>query len=297
MYFHVCFLFQMHAKLGVVKRNNCFTLVIANTVYKDDEPVKMNFSLYLDPEIKKSENNFHLAFVKQENEFAKTLPMIKEYIKLTDHAHVSHDQAQLLFNDRVSILHNMKPILSSLVKLLGESTKNTLISAALFMEHIQVTLAWGLNGVEGGPSGTEFLVFHVLDEFLGILGDCGIYHVNQRNRNAMPSVYRELLDSLKVGLDYRFNSFVGHMDSSNNPLIKAKHDLIKCIAMWRMMHAKRAKYFFSGSETTTSQNIEFCTDTKGRKIDDCIEEELRKRTKETMDCIKLDSKDTEKLHM
>ncbi len=226
----------------------------------------MKFSLYLDPEIKKSERHFYLSFVKQEHEFARALPMMKQYIELTEHAYLSCDQAQLLFNDRVSLLDKIKLVIVRLTELLRESTKSTLISTALFVEHIKVTLAWGLNGVEGGPSGDEFLISHALDEFLGIPGDCGVYRASRRNRNAMPAVYRDLLESLKVGLDYRFNSFIEEVKDGVNPLMKAKDRLIKSLVTWRMMHAKRAKHFLRGCKATASMNLEDFTDTREKKM-------------------------------
>ena len=221
-----------------------------------------------------------MSFAEAENTFRPGLFTLKEYLTETEAARQSPEYAGRVLERRVALLKKIREILVKVLRVSTRNMKDHMVSQQYWADYVQALTAWNMNGIDGGASGGEMLTFHCIDEFLGTLGDGVIFQGGLESRQGIPIQYNCLLDVLRDhGKDYRFKSFLGHPEKED-PLLKAKDEIIQMLYTWRLSHAKIvARYLIKSS--MTSGGIVDRVLSNGEILSWRVEFELRERARET----------------
>lgn len=254
-------------------------MLIANTIYQNDEPARMRFHFNEDPKIMRSEENFFLPFVTMENVFQSAVCDIREYMKITAEAKQSRQAAVQHISRRFELLNNIRQVVAQASKIFSSYTQGSMIDREDWAKFVQVPTTWGLNG-KGGASGGETFIFQLLDEFLHIPGKCLMFKSKPLRREHMADSICKVLYAMEASYhNQRFSCFLG-IDKSQDPIWQAKEELTKALHLWRLSHAHVVRRFVSKSSGLAS------TLDKKMNIKDSLalttEEELLKRARETI---------------
>ena len=291
---------QISDFLGLIHRGNAFSLIICNAVYQDQTQLKQShesssdpchlpfwrFRFNADERVLKTEENFYLSFLEMETAFKKGLCIIADYLTQTELAMSSSDQViqSVTFERRIKLLTELKSNMKAISKIFYDYVTESKIEPNLWPEYVQSMIGWNINGVTSGASGAESILFHILDEFLHIPGDCALYRSAVDKRSGIPHYYRCLIDSLKCGRESRFNKLNTAHDG-NNPIMKCRDDIVQCLGMWRLSHAKMSRKYLEQSQMTASGTVDKIYDEEEESLAARAEAELRQRARETLRCI------------
>ena len=227
-----------------------------------------------------SEKNFFISFLDMENTFRPGLFALKEYLTETEAARQSPEYAERVLERRVELLKKIRESLVKVSRVFTSYMKDRMVSQQYWAEYVQALPAWNMNGIDGGASGGESLTFHCVDEFLGTLGEGVIFKGGVTKRQGIPTQYNRLLDMLRDhGKEYRFKSFLGHPEKED-PVLKAKDEIIQMLYTWRLSHAKIAPRYLIKSSMTSGGSVDKVL-SNGETLSKRGEFELRERARET----------------
>ena len=233
-----------------------------------------------------------------EKAFKNSLFTISDYLTQTDLAINSSDPTiqSNAFDKRLKLLTELKLSMKVTSKIFHHYVKESKIEPSVWAEYVQSIIGWNINGIESGASGAESILFHVLDEFLDIPGECVLYQSAVDKRSGVPHYYRRLIDSLKEGREYRFHK-LNTTEDTHNPLMKHRDDVIQCLGLWRLSHAKISKKYLIHSHMTASGTVDKIFDEEEENLAIRAEAELRARARETLKCIKDDRRRRQSVDM
>ena len=255
-------------------------------LYEQDEILSWRFKFNSNERVWKTEEMFYLSFMEMERAFKSSLFIISDYLTQTDLAIYSFDPTvqNSTFESRLQLLTELKRGMKDISKIFHHYVKESKIEPNLWAEYVQSIFGWNINGIESGASGAESILFHALDEFLNIPGECVLYRSAVDKRSGVPHYCRQLIDSLKHGREYRFLK-LNATENNHNPLMKCRDDIIQCLGMWRLSHAKISKKYLVHSQMTASGTVDKIYDEEKENLAIRAEAELRERARETLKCI------------
>ena len=237
-------------------------------------------------EFGETEEMFYHSFLQMETMFKKGLCLIGDYLAQTDLAVNCNDQViqTVTFERRIQLLIELKGTVKNISKTFHHYVTKAKIEPNLWAQYVQAIIGWNINGIHSGASGAESMLFHVLDEFLHIPGYCSLYKSAIAKRSGIPHYYRSVIDSLVLGREYRFTQ-LNNAHLGENPLLKCRDDIIQCLGMWRLSHAKISRRYLEHSTMTASGTVDKIYDSEEESLAIRAEDELRQRARETLRCI------------
>ena len=233
-----------------------------------------------------TEETFYHSFLQMETAFKKGLCIIADYLTQTELAMSSSDKViqSITFERRIKLLTELKSNMKAISKIYYDYVTESKIVPGLWSKYVQSMIGWNINGIKSGASGAESILFHILDEFLHIPGDCALYRSAVDKRSGIPHYYRCLIDSLKCDREFRFNK-LNTAHEGSNPIMKCRDDIVQCLGMWRLSHAKTSRKYLEQSHMTASGTVDKIYDEDEESLPDRAEAELRQRARETLRCI------------
>ena len=250
-----------------------------------DGPQGHRFFFTTDELMRETEANFFNCFAHMDVEIGKTLSPMNKFMALTEVARKADPElCNHLLEDRVQCLQEISKHVKSMFKVFRNYINERKVKKEYWAPYIQGATAWNINGMTEGMSGAETLAFHLLDAFLSVKGDSPVAQASVKKLQTIPKVCRDLVATLNNDCEERFSSFCD-LEGQDDPIVKAKEEILNSLYIWRCGHAKvPARYFNAENKTTSGGVVENVGETEGSLVE-ITERQLTQRAKETKACL------------
>ena len=273
---------QVASIYGTVPWGNHFNLITAsNIVHPDVESpfACMRFHFNIDDHLQDMEDQFFSLFCESEIVTVPAVGAMRDFLELSGRASRSIEDAKVVFADRLAKLKLVRDTVRNLTRLLMERSKLMTFEAVTWAQYVQTPSTWDLEG-NGGPSGSESLTIHFIDQFLSVPGDGAIYHSIEQKRQHMPTVLRNLSQVLEIDIpSKRFSCGFLLSDGEPDAILEERNAILRSMHMWRLGHARVVGRFTPGSLGLASR---LDKEMKGTSVADKTDRELRYRAQETL---------------
>lgn len=145
-------------------------------------------------------------------------------------------------------LEDLCAAIDAMRALLTRYLRSPLIEPADWLEYIQPTMPWAVQGEDlSGPNGLQIATIQAIDAILGIPEKSALATAAGHNRQYLPPQHRRAL----AAFDATRSILVSFVTESRSPTLKWRfNECLKALRSWRLVHLKRAVQYLRAASGT-----------------------------------------------